>query len=31
MPMYSGGDVNPIGYTDFDFQSNKDSQKSTSG
>ena len=31
MLVYSGGDLNPIGYTDFDFQSDKDSQKSTSG
>ena len=30
MLVYSGGDVNPIGYTDSDFQSNKDSRKSTS-
>ena len=30
MLMYSGGDLNPIGYTDFDFQSDKDSRKSTS-
>ncbi|XP_022883548.1 uncharacterized protein LOC111400367 [Olea europaea var. sylvestris] len=26
-----GHDLNPIGYTDFDFQSNRDSRKSTSG
>ena len=31
MLVYSGGDLNPIGYTDFDFQSVKDSRKSTSG
>ena len=31
MLMYSGGDLNPIGYTDSDFQSYKDSRKSTSG
>ena len=31
MLVYSGGDLNPIGYTDSDFQSNKDSRKSTSG
>ena len=31
MLVYLGGDLNPIGYTDYDFQSNKDSQKSTSG
>ena len=30
MLVYSGGDLNPIGYTDFDFQSDKDSRKSTS-
>ena len=30
MLMYSEGDLNPIGYTDSDFQSDKDSQKSTS-
>ena len=29
--VYSGGDLNPIGYTDSDFQSDKDSRKSTSG
>ena len=31
MLVYSGGDMNPIGYIDSDFQSDKDSQKSTSG
>ena len=31
MLMYSGGDLNPIGYTDSDFQLDKDSRKSTSG
>ena len=31
MLVYSGGDLNPIGYTASDFQSNKDSRKSTSG
>ena len=31
MLVYSGGDLNPIGYTDSDFQSDKDSRKSTSG
>ena len=31
MLVYSGGVLNPLGYTDSDFQSNKDSQKSTSG
>ena len=31
MLIYSGGDLNPIGYTDSDFMSDKDSQKSTSG
>ena len=30
MLLYSGGDLNPIGYTDSDFQSNKNSRKSTS-
>ena len=30
MLMYSGGDVNPIGYIDSDFQSDQDSRKSTS-
>ena len=29
--VYSGGDLNPIGYTDFDFQSGKNSRKTTSG
>ena len=29
--VYSGGDLNPIGYTDSDFQSDKDSRKSTFG
>ena len=31
MPVYSSGDLNPIGYTYSDFQSDKDSRKSTSG
>ena len=31
MLVHSGGDLNPIGYTDSDFQSDKDSRKSTSG
>ena len=31
MLVYSGGDLNPIGYTDSDFQSDRDSRKSTSG
>ena len=31
MLIYSGVDLNPIGYTDSDFMSNKDSRKSTSG
>ena len=31
MLVYSGGDLNPIGYIDSDFQSDKDSGKSTSG
>ena len=31
MLLYSGGDLNPLGYTDFDFQSDKNSKKSTSG
>ena len=31
MLVYSGGDLNPIGYTDSDFQSDQDSRKSTSG
>ena len=26
MLVYSGGDLNPIGYTDSDFQSDKDSR-----
>ena len=30
MLVYSSGDMNPIGYTDSDFQSDKDSRKSTS-
>ena len=30
MLVYSGRDLNPLGYTDSDFQSNKDSRKSTS-
>ena len=30
MLVYSGGDLNPIGYTDSYFQSNKDSRKWTS-
>ena len=30
MLVYSGGDLNLIGYIDSDFQSNKDSRKSTS-
>ena len=30
MLVYSGGDLNPIGYTDSDFQSDKDSRKLTS-
>ena len=29
--IYSGGDLKPIGYTDSDFQSDRDSRKSTSG
>ena len=29
--IYSGADLNPIGYTDSDFMSDKDSQKSMSG
>ena len=31
MLEYSDGDLNPIGYTDSDFQSDTDSRKSTSG
>ena len=31
MLVYSGSDLEPTGYTDSDFQSNKDSRKSTSG
>ena len=31
MLVYSGGDLNPTGYTDSDFQSDRDSRKSTSG
>ena len=31
MLLYSGGDLNPIGYIDSDFQSDKDSRKSTFG
>ena len=31
MLVYSGGDLNPIGYTNSNFQSDKDSRKSTSG
>ena len=31
MLVYSSGDLNPIGYTDSNFKSDKDSQKSTSG
>ncbi|KAK0574738.1 hypothetical protein LWI29_028303 [Acer saccharum] len=31
MLAYSGGDLVPVGYTDFDFQSDSDSRKSTSG
>ena len=30
MLVYSGGYLNPVGYTDYDFQSDKDSRKSTS-
>ena len=30
MLVYSGGNLNPIGYTDSDFQSDQDSRKSTS-
>ena len=31
MLVYSGSDLNFLGYTDFDFQADKDSRKSTSG
>ena len=31
MVVYLGGELNPIRYTDSDFQSNKDSRKLTSG
>lgn len=31
MLVYSGSDIEPTGYTDSDFQSDKDSRKSTSG
>ena len=31
MLIYSGADLNPVGYTDSDFMSDKDSRKSTSG
>ena len=31
MLVYSGGDLNLLGYTDSDFQSDKDSRTSTSG
>ena len=31
MLVYSSKDLNPIGYTNFDFQSGKNSCKSTSG
>ena len=31
MLIYLGADLNPIGYTDSDFMSDKDSRKSTSG
>ena len=31
MLVYSGSDLEPTGYTDSDFQSDKDSRKSTSG
>ena len=31
MLIYSSADLNPIGYTDSDFMSDKDSRKSTSG
>ena len=30
MLIYSGEDLMPLGYTDYDFQSNRDSRKSTS-
>ena len=31
MLVYSGEDLTPVGYTDSDFQSDKDSRRSTSG
>ena len=31
MLVYSSGDLNLLGCTDFDFQADKDSRKSTSG
>ena len=31
MLVFSGGDLNPIGYTDSNFQSHKDSRNSTFG
>ena len=31
MLVYSSRDLNPIGYIDYDFKSDKDSRKSTSG
>ena len=31
MLVYTGEDLTPFGYTDFDFQSDKDSRKLTSG
>ena len=31
MLVYSGEDLTPLGYTDSDFQSDRDSRKSTSG
>ena len=31
MLVYSGEDLTPLGYMDFDFQSDKDSRKSISG
>ena len=31
MLVYSGKDLTPLGYTDSNFQSNRDSRKSTSG